>query len=81
MYRNDDLVYHSALKARWAAEMLRNIKIARERIEEIETPALIIHGTEDHLVPHSASEFIFKNIKSEDKTFEVAKIKKKTLLL
>lgn len=71
MYENDPLVYHQPLKAKWAGEMIKRVPIAREKISKIEIPVLITHGTGDHLVPFSASEFISNNIGSSDKTFEV----------
>ncbi len=71
MYRTDPLVYHMPLKAKWVAEFLSAIEAARDRISGITLPALIFHGTEDGIVPFSASEFINSNIRSADKTFEV----------
>lgn len=72
MYREDPLVYHSSLKAKWSSEFLNAIQDARERISGISVPVLIFHGTEDRLVPFSASEFIFDNIASTDKKIEVS---------
>ena len=71
IYNNDPLVFHAPLKARWAAEMIKAIELGREKIGEIIQPVLLFHGTNDHLVPFSSSEFVMKNIGSEDKTFEV----------
>ena len=73
MYKTDPLVYHSPLRARWIVEMMNSIAVAREKIGQIRCPVLLLHGTVDHLVPFSASEFILENIGSEDKTFEVRK--------
>lgn len=71
MYKNDPLVYHQALKAKWASEFISHTEIGRQRINAINIPALIFHGTQDHLVPFTSSEYIFNAITSTDKTFEV----------
>lgn len=69
-YVNDPLVHHMAVKAKWSSEFFHSIDVAREGIHVIAIPALIVHGTQDRLVPLSASQFIFANISSSDKTFE-----------
>ena len=70
-YVNDPLIYHGALKAGWASAMLKSIEMYRPRINEINIPLLIVHGTEDSLVPFSASQFVNDNASSNDKIFEV----------
>lgn len=66
-------MYHGNLKAKWGVEFMNKIPIARERIQHIKIPALIMHGALDQMVPLSASEFISNNIgtPAEDKVFEV----------
>ena len=59
------------LKAKWSAEFVDAVKAAREKVNEINLPALIFHGTDDAIVPFTASEFLNGNIASSDKTFEV----------
>ena len=59
------------MKAKWFSENLSGIKVAREGINVLTLPVLIIHGTEDPLVPFSASKFLNDVIMSTDKTFEV----------
>ena len=73
MYNTDPLVYHMGLKAKWTVEFLRGIDVGREAIKSISIPALIFHGTEDKLVPFTASEFVHANISSSDKKFEVSR--------
>ena len=67
----DPLIFHDPLKAKWASEMLTYIEVARMKLPSITIPVLIFHGTNDSLVPLTASEFISKNISSQDKKFEV----------
>ena len=70
-YADDPLIYHGALKARWGSEALSAIKEIRQKVHEISLPMLIFHGNSDQLVPFSASEFIFANVSSSNKMFEV----------
>ena len=70
-YADDPLIYHGALKARWGSEALSAIKEIRQKVHEISLPMLIFHGNNDQLVPFSASEFVFANVSSSNKTFEV----------
>lgn len=70
-YIDDPLIYHGSLKARWGSEALSAIKEIRQKLHEITLPMLIFHGCDDQLVPFSASEFIFANVSSSNKTFEV----------
>lgn len=71
-YKNDPLNYHYALKPHWGVEYLRAIETGKQGIGAVNLPALLIHGTDDGIVPITASEFIFNNIASSDKTFEVS---------
>ncbi len=70
-YTDDPLIYHGALKARWGSEALSAIKEVRQNVHDIALPMLIFHGNDDQLVPFSASEFVFANVSSTNKTFEV----------
>ena len=70
-YTDDPLIYHGSLKAKWCSEALSAIKEVRQKVHEITLPMLIFHGNDDQLVPFSASEFIFANVSSCNKTFEV----------
>ena len=51
--------------------MKSEMDVARAGLNIINLPTLLLHGTEDQLVPYSASEYILNNISSEDKQFEV----------
>ncbi len=59
------------MKAKILAEFLSAVKAARGKINVVTIPVLIFHGTDDHLVPFSASEYINSKVRSTDKTFEV----------
>ena len=72
MYINDPLISHSKLESKWSTEFLAAITDAQENINSISIPAYIFHGTLDQIVPIAASELIFGNIASTDKTFEVS---------
>ena len=70
MYVEDPLVYHGGLKAKWGASLSESMKAVRLRIGEIKLPLLIFQGTDDRLVPFSASQFVMDNVGAEDKTFK-----------
>jgi alpha-beta hydrolase superfamily lysophospholipase len=53
-YSADPLVDRRAT-VRWGARLLDAMEGAREGLERIDTPALVIHGTDDQLVPPAAS--------------------------
>ncbi len=73
-YREDPLIYHGSLKAKWGASVVEAIKTIHQRVGEIRLPVFIMHSTADRLAPHTGSTFTFENISSdpEDKTFEVS---------
>lgn len=72
MYVEDPLVYHGALKAKWGVEFIDSQRAVRPRVDQINLPLLIIHGSDDGLVPISASQFVMDNVGSADKRFEVS---------
>lgn len=70
-YVNDPLIWHGGMKARWGVAMVSSITLLRESVATISLPLLLIHGSEDHLVPISSSHFINDNVSSQEKKFEV----------
>lgn len=54
-----------------AVEIMMYMEIGKQKVADISKPALIIHGTDDHIVPVTSSQFISSHISSEDKTLEV----------
>ena len=68
---NDPLVWHGGLKARWGVEMLSSITLFRETVGKISLPLLLIHGSNDNIVPISSSHFLNENASSEERKFEV----------
>ncbi|CAI8010887.1 Monoglyceride lipase [Geodia barretti] len=70
-YANDPLVWHGPWKAGWGAAMMESITLLRENAARISLPLLLMHGSEDNLVPITASHFINDNATSQEKKFEV----------
>ena len=70
-YADDPLIYHGSMKARFIYEFLTAIGQARDNLHLISLPLFLMHGDGDRLIPISASEFIHKNISSDNKTYEV----------
>lgn len=66
-YDEDQLVYHQAIPARTAYEILRMMGEVEEKMPTITLPILILHGTDDKLVNPKGSELLFSKISSQDK--------------
>ena len=71
-YVDDPLIYHGPMKAKWISVTVRAISEFRQNVGVIQLPILLIHGTEDHIIPISASEFMMDNVSSTDIQFEVS---------
>lgn len=67
-YVKDPLVYHGKIQARTGHEMIQATKEVQKRMGEIEIPFLALHGTEDHLVKYDASQLLYDQASSEDKS-------------
>ena len=74
-YVNDPQVWHGPLKARWGVEFVSSITLFRENVAKICLPLLLIHGSDDNLVPITSSHFIYDNVSSQEKKFEVCTMK------
>lgn len=69
-YDNDPLVDRRNLPARTVAELTENVSTFADRVGSLSLPVLLMHGTDDALVPFEGSERLFERIGSADKTFE-----------
>lgn len=69
-YEEDPLVDRRNLPARTVAELTAETGTFAKRAAEITLPVLLMHGTDDALVPFDGSEQLFGNLGSADKTFE-----------
>lgn len=66
--KNDPLNYHGRVKARTGAEMLRAGKTVRRRLEDVQIPFLVIHGTADTLTSPECSQELYDRAPVDDKT-------------
>jgi alpha-beta hydrolase superfamily lysophospholipase len=69
--KNDPLNYHGAVRARMGAEMLRAGEEAKEELDALEQPFLVLHGTEDRLVDPAWSQALYDRAASADKTIRL----------
>ena len=69
-YANDPLVYHGKISARLGAELIGAMQRLTEQVSEIKLPALIMHGTCDHLSDPEGSRLLYDKIGSDDKTLK-----------
>jgi len=65
--RDDPLRYGGMLQARSGAEVSKAISALQEKMPEITSPILIMHGTKDKLTDCEGSRLLNSRIKSEDK--------------
>ena len=50
-------------------ELFKLQKAARKSLKDVSTPALVIHGSEDHTIHHKYGKMVYDSIKSTDKQF------------
>lgn len=51
--------------------MIDSMRLAAELLHKISLPTLVMHGVQDPIVGYRSSEFVYRTISSEDKTFMV----------
>jgi len=69
-YDEDPLVDRRNLPARTVAELTSNVGNFARRVPSLRLPVLVMHGTEDLLVPFDGSERLHDALGSADKSFE-----------
>ena len=72
-YENDPLVYRGAPNPNMAAASRTAYERVQADMETITLPLLIMHGTDDLLVPYHGSEILFERASSADKTLKLYK--------
>ncbi len=70
-YNADPLVYHGKIGALTGLAMMKAIDFVGLRFGEITLPLIALHGTEDRLVPHAASEALYAQAGSKDKSLKL----------
>jgi len=73
LYREDPLIYHGAIKARFGHESLMAIeKIRTQTVYDITIPILIMHGTKDKIILLEGSQYIYDNAhKTQEKKLKI----------
>ena len=61
-YNADPLNWHGRMRARWGAEMLRAMTVARAHFASIQWPFLILQGTADQLVHAPGATTMFEAV-------------------
>ena len=67
----DPLSYHGRVKAKTGSEMVRISREVTARAHEVALPFLIMHGTADRITNHHASEKLYEDASSTDKTIRL----------
>lgn len=69
--QHDPLNYHGRTLARTGAELIRAGQHVQDRLEEIETPFLVLHGTADPLASPNWSKRLYDRAAADDKTLKL----------
>ncbi|KAL1468312.1 hypothetical protein MTO96_041566, partial [Rhipicephalus appendiculatus] len=70
---NDPLRYHGRVRVGWAAAMLNALEDLQAKVDSIDTPFFIQHGSADKLCDIGGSEDFYKKAPTKDKSFKVYK--------
>lgn len=68
---SDPFCTHDALPAAYLTALSEATTRITQNLGSIQTPLIILQGTSDNLVPLSSSEFLEKNVGSQDKVLKV----------
>ncbi len=71
LYDSDPLNFRGKMPAGLVAAMIRAARVIEERMDTIDQPLLIMHGTADALVRPEGSEALFRRAASTDKTLRL----------
>ncbi|CAL1535155.1 unnamed protein product [Lymnaea stagnalis] len=72
-YKDDPLVYHGGMKAKWAISLLQALQEVESKLSTIQWPFLVLHGDSDKIVNSKGSEALYKQAASVDKTIKILK--------
>ena len=70
-YENDPLNHNGKVRARTGSEMLLSVQRVVDGLPRITVPVLVMHGSDDKLVPVAGSRLIDDTIGSSDKTLKI----------
>ncbi len=70
-FKNDPLVFHGRFPLRTGTEILRAAGQVQQRLEEINLPLLVMHGTGDIVADPEGSRLIYTRASSADKTLRL----------
>ncbi len=67
----DHLHYMGGVRVRTGSEVMKATARLEDQLEKLDFPMLILHGGDDTVTKHEASELLFKRSKSKDKTLKI----------
>ncbi len=68
-YRDDPFVFHKKLVARTGTEILNVSRWVKDNLDKIDTPLLLLHGTDDKIAAIAGTEYAYDHAASSDKKF------------
>jgi acylglycerol lipase len=70
-YEDDPLVYHRPLRLGVVNALIEYSQRARQRLDKLRLPLLILHGGADALTPATGSQLLYERAASPDKTLKI----------
>lgn len=70
-YQADPLIYHQGTYASTGYQMLRSMNYVQQHFDRWSLPTLILHGTADKLADPTASQMLYDQMSSTDKTLHL----------
>ncbi|KAM7277762.1 hypothetical protein ACFE04_004896 [Oxalis oulophora] len=68
---SDPLVYTGAIRVRTGYEILRITSYLQENLKRVKVPFLVLHGTADNVTDPAASQKLYEEASSSDKTLKL----------
>ena len=70
-YDSDPLVYRGRIRAGMAAAMVKAVRAIEERMDAIDLPLLLLHGSADALAEPDGSKALYARARATDKTLKL----------
>ena len=68
---SDPLVYTGSIRVRTGYEILRISSYLKQNLRKLKVPFLVLHGTADNVTDHEASQKLYEEASSNDKTIKL----------
>ena len=70
-YENDPLIDRKPMRVGMVSQIFIHAEATRKRLDTLNLPLLILHGSDDPIAPASGSQFLYDQASSADKTLNI----------